>query len=240
MTERQGTARLRYAADLTRLGLSSVAGELAERDHPLADGVKRVQNVLRAAVSGDRVSGLGGPEGRIDFANERAVYGRSESDWRLCAPGLRYVGEPGEWYAYECDELDDDDPFWLLAILEGTVDAVSSGDESVRGERCRLFNGTASFKLAAGKATRRLSPPVAGSHEIGRAAPMTGELVNPVRPADDADALSFPIEVWLDDAGRIRQAVVHGPGKRVTQIELSRFSQPDPIELPAAGDVAPA
>ena len=155
MTERQRTARLRYAAGLTRFGLSSVADGLAERDHPWADGVTRVQNVLRAAVSADRVSGLRGPEGRIDFQNERALYGRSDSDWKLCAPGFRYLGEPGEWYAYECDELDDDDPFWLLAILEGTVDAISSGDETVRGESCRLFTGTASFKLAAGKATRR-------------------------------------------------------------------------------------
>ena len=64
--------------------------------------------------------------------------------------------------------------------------------------------------------------------------------MNPVLPADDEDALSFPIEVWLDDAGRIRQAVVHGPGKSLTQIELSGFAEPEPIELPAADDVSPA
>ena len=186
------------------------------------------------------MTGLRGPEGRIDFQNERALYGRGDSDWELCAPGFRHVGRPGEWYAYERDELDDDDPFWLLALLGGTVDAAANGDESVRGERCRLLTGTASFNLAAGNATRRLSPPVASSEEIGEAARATGELVNPVQPADDSNALSFPIEVWLDDAGRIRQAIVHGPGKSVTQIELSGFAEPDPIELPAAHEVTPA
>jgi hypothetical protein len=157
-TKGQRTARLRYAASFTRFGLSSVADALAEQSHPWADGVKRFQSALRAAVSADRVPGVRGPEGRIDFENERALYGRGDSDWRLFAPGFRYVGEPGGWYVHEREDLDDDDPFWLLAILEGTVGATSSGDETVLGERCRLFAGTADFKLAAGTTTRRPQP----------------------------------------------------------------------------------
>jgi hypothetical protein len=124
-------------------------------------------------------------------------------------------------------------------MLEGTVDATQGGDETVLGERCRLFTGTADFKLAAGTTTRRLSPPVAGSAEVADAAGATADVVDRSLRADDTDALSFPIEVWLDNVGRIRRAILHGAGKRLTQIELSAFAEPDPIALPASDEIVP-
>ena len=83
----------------------SFTDALAERDHPWAAGMRRLENVVRAAVSADRVPGLRGPEGRIDFENERAIYSQGDSDWKLFAPGSRYIGKPGEWYAGRPDGL---------------------------------------------------------------------------------------------------------------------------------------
>jgi hypothetical protein len=218
----QRTARLRFAAGLRRFGLSSVTDALAERDHPWAAGMRRVENVVRAAVSADRVAGLRGPEGRIDFEHERALYSQVDSDWKLFARDSRYIGKPGEWYADNPDGLYGNDPFWLLAILEGTVEATARGDETVDGETCHLYTGTADFKLAERNSTRQLKPPLSGS-------------VDP----DEGDSFSLPIEVWLDDDGRIRRAVIHWLGNSVTQMDLSGFAEPDPIALPVPSEIAP-
>jgi hypothetical protein len=178
---------------------------------------------------------LGGPEGRIDFERDRALYSQGDSVWKLLAPGSRYVGRPGEWYVDERDRLGADDPFWVLAIVEGTVEATASGDETVLGKPCHLYTGTADFKLATGNAARGLDPPLADTAEV--TSTTTADYVDDVNPADDMHALSLPIEVWLDDAGRICQAVVHGRDKSVTQMALWGFAEPDPIALPASDEI---
>ena len=217
--------------------MSSVADALDERAHPWTGGVKRFERALRAAGSADRVPGLRGPEGRIDFERGRALYGQGDSDWKLFAPGSRYIGKPGEWYADERDRLGADDPFWVFAILEATVEATRSGDETVLGKTCQLYTGTVDFKLATGKAARHLDPPLADTAEA--TSTTTGDDVNDVSPAGDMDGLSLAIEVWLDDAGRICRAVVHGRDKSVTKMELWGFAEPDPIALPGPGEILP-
>jgi hypothetical protein len=209
-------------SNLRRFGLSSFTDALAERDHPWAAGMQRVESVVRAVVSADRVAGLRGPEGRIDFENERALYSQGDSDWKLFARDARYTGKPGEWYAHSLDGLYANDPFWLLAILEGTVDATARGEERVDGETCHLYTGTADFKLAERNATRQLKPPLAGSAD-----------------PDERDSFSLPIELWLDDAGRIRRAVIHWLGNCLTQMDLSGYAETDPITLPVPGEIVP-
>jgi hypothetical protein len=192
---------------------------LAEAHHPWAGGLKRFESGLRGALSADRVAALGGPDGQIDFENERSLYIQGKSNWKLHAPGRTYIGEPGEWYAYEPNGLDEDDPFWLLAILEGTAEAAAQGDETVLGTTCHLHTAWADFNLATTNAGRQIDPP---------------------SPGDELDLSALPIEVWLDDSGRIRRALLHGPRRSLTQLELSHFSEPDPIVLPPSDEISPA
>jgi hypothetical protein len=201
-------------------GLSSVADELTARSHPAADNVKHLDSTLREVLSAERVAGLHGPDGLIDFERQRSLYGTDKSNLKLRVPGRSYVGEPGEWYADDRpDELWIDDPFWLLAILEAVVEAVAQGDEAALGTTCRRYTGLADFKLAGAIAGRVVNPP----------------------PAPERMNLSrLPIEVWLDDAGRIRRALLHGMGTSVTQMEMWAFGEPDPIELPPPGQVLSA
>ena len=117
----QRTARLRYAA-------GSPASDCPRSRRPSLNDItpgptaSSASKPLLRAVSADRVPGLRGPDGRIDFENERSLYSQGDSDWKL-SPGIRIRRRAGEWYVQERDDLDDDDPFWLLAILEGTVSA---------------------------------------------------------------------------------------------------------------------
>jgi hypothetical protein len=217
-TKAQRTARLRYAAGLSWWRPSSFADALAARHHPAADKVKRIEGTLRVALSPERVPSIRGPEGQIDFENQRSLYGHDKSNLKLHAPGRSYVGEPGEWYvADKPDELWVDDPFWLLAILEATVEAVAQGDEAAGGTPCHLYTGFADFDVAGAIGGRVVNPP----------------------PPDGRDLSRMPIEVWLDDAGRIRRALRHGIKKSVTQIEMWAFGAPDPIELPPPGKILP-
>lgn len=218
-TKAHRTARLRYAPGLRRIGLGSFAAALAEHDHPAAEKVKGIEHAVREALSAERVASLRGPEGRIDFENQRSLYGYDESNMKLHALGRSYVGEAGEWYVAETpDGPWDDDPFWLLAILEATVESVAHDDETARGQPFHLYTGVADFKLAGEIAGRALNPP----------------------PKDGLNLSRMPIEVWLDDVGRIRRAVLHGMDPSVTQIDMWAFDEPDPIELPPPGTILPS
>jgi hypothetical protein len=170
-------------------------------------------------LSADRVPGLRGPDGRIDFEHERSLYSQGKSTWQLHTVGHRYIGEPGEWYADEPTGLYDDDPFWLLAILPATIEAAAQGDETVLGTQCHLYSGFVDFNLAVTTTDRQIGPPLS---------------------AGQVDLSALPIEVWLDESGRIRRALLHGPTNSLTQLELSHFAEPDQvIAVPSPEEIFP-
>jgi hypothetical protein len=156
--------------------------------------------------------------GRIDFRNERSVYAHADDEWMLLAAGLVLEGEPGAWYASgsDSDVLTDDDPFWLLALIAGTVEATDEGPQAISGSRCVRYIAMADQALASSNSIRpfkRLRP-----------------------AADDERADQIPIEVWLDTEGRIRRVRLHR-GRAVTRMELLNFGGVPPIDVPGPSEL---
>jgi hypothetical protein len=216
-TKAEGTARIRYAAHFVD-GLPSLINALGKEHPAAATALKAVGSAMRRAVAPIALSTLPGPDGQIDFDNERSVYSRGKF-WKLYAPGREYIGQPGEWETErELDALTDEDPFWLLAVLAATVQATAHGDVMVLRTNCERYSGFADLQMAHTGSSQPIAPPF---------------------HADELDLSRLPIEVWLDTSGRIRQAILRGPGEHQTQLELSGFGQADRIALPKDDEVLP-
>lgn len=67
---------------------------------------------------------------------------------------------PGEWELeqHEDDTLGDDEPFWLLELVGGAVEASQLGSGHVRGEPCAHYQARASLSLASQRSARLLGP----------------------------------------------------------------------------------
>jgi hypothetical protein len=168
-------------------------------------------------VGGSMSWSLEGPDGRIDFRQQRSQYAREGSDWRFASPGLLLIGEPGKWEVarHDSEMLFDDDPFWLLELIAATVEATDEGSRLVRGTRCKRYLARADFALAASNATRPMEP--LPSSDVQR----TGRLL---------------IEVLIDGNDRIRRARLHRDRSRML-LELFDFGAPGPIDLPGPNEI---
>jgi hypothetical protein len=155
--------------------------------------------------------------GRIDFGEQRSLYAHGDDEWMLLAPGLMLEGQPGAWSAPRDDSevVIDDDPFWLLALIAGTVEASDEGSQSIRGSRCKRYIARADMGLAASKSVRPLEP---------------------MRASADERTDRIPIEVWLDAEGRIRRARLHR-GRAVMRLEFLSFGEVPAIELPEPAEI---
>jgi hypothetical protein len=114
--------------------------------------------------------------------------------------------------------LTDEDPFWLLELVSGTIGATDCGDEIVLGTACRRYQGMADLNQARANASRELLSP----------------LRSPGR--EDLDLTRFPVDAWLDPLGRLRRATLHiGPQK--TSLELADYGQAEGIDLPDDSEI---
>jgi hypothetical protein len=215
LTRAERTAGLRFVPSRIHVE-PSLDERLADRLPALGRGLRKLQSARRNIASLLHLSELSGPLGCIDFVADRSFYSEDEDEWVLTAPGREFMGEPGDW---ELTVSTDDavrlyEPSWLLELIATAVEATYEATESVVGETCRRYAVFGSFAAA----TRLLESP---------------------RTHGNGDLDRLLIDVWLDDAGRIRRAIFHGD-HALTTLELSDFGVPDPIELPGRGEIAPA
>jgi hypothetical protein len=210
LTRAERTAELRFLPSVLD-SAGSFEAMLKERSPRLAEGLRVLQGVVHDVMSHVNVSDIPGPSGRIDFAHDRALY-RGGGAWVLTAPGWNFIGEPGEWEADALDDatLGDDEPFWLLELIAAATAATDDGSDTVRGTACRRYGTVASFALASEQARRPLGPRRTIAH---------------------VDPKQLGIDVWLDEAGRIRRAILHGD-PTLMKLELCEFGRPDSIDLP--------
>lgn len=217
LTRAERTAELRFLPSVLDSG-GSLEAMLGERSPRLAEGFRVLQGVLNDVRSHLNVSDIPGPPGRIDFVHDRALY-RGGGAWVLTAPGWNFIGEPGEWEADALDDdtLGDDEPSWLLELIAAATTATDDGNETVRGIGCRRYGAVASFALASEQAKRSLGP----RRTIGH-----------------VDPEELAIDVWLDEAGRITRAILHGD-PTLMRLEFSDFGGPGLIELPTSDEFLP-
>jgi hypothetical protein len=219
LTRAERTAALRFVPSRIHVE-PSLDERLAERSPGLARGIRLLDGVRRDVMSRLEISELSGPVGRIDFVQHRCLYSQGDDGWTLAAPGLEFVGEPGEWekVVSENNILEGHiDPSWLLELVAAAVEAKDEGADRILGEACRRYGVVASFAGAAAQAGRPMDPP------------------DRTRNLDYERLL---IDVWLDDGGRIRRAIFHGD-QVLRMLELSDFGGPEPIELPGPEEILP-
>jgi hypothetical protein len=164
----------------------------------------------------DRVRTVDGCDGQIDLDGNRAIYGVGDS-WRLCADGVMYGGEPGEWEALDEDDggLGQAEPQWLLALLAGCVEAEEHEGVELGGVSWRHYRTVCDYSAADSGTERKVLPPFFG---------------------DDLDVSRLPVDVWLDREGRICRAVLHEGSARTT-LELANFGVPGRVTLPRPEEV---
>jgi hypothetical protein len=211
------TAALRFLP--TRIHVQpSLDERVAERSPLLGKAMWAAGDMRQKAMTRLQISDIPGPAGRIDFKNERCLYCEDEDQWTLTAPGLEFMGEPGEWEQVVSDEdalVDHIDPLWLLQLIAGVVEASEDGDEAVLGEPCKRYRTVASLPVASARSQRKMQPPSSRG---------------------DLDLNRLPIDVWVDAAGRIRRAILHRD-QSLTLLELSNFGEPGAIDLPESDEI---
>ena len=217
LTRAERTAELRFLPSVLDSG-RSLETMLGERSPLLAEGFRVLQGAHRIVRSHLNVSDIPGPAGRIDFVQDRALY-RGGGGWLLTAPGWDCIGEPGEW---EADALDDDtlgdnEPSWLLELIAAATTATDAGSDMVRGTPCRRYGTVASLALAREQASRPMGPR---------------------RTRDHLNPEGLPIDVWLDEASRVRRAVLLDD-RTLMKLELCDFGGPDSIDLPTPDEILP-
>jgi hypothetical protein len=200
-----------YAANTARLHFVSLRASFPLGEVLDGSGHGQTAGMVREVAAfgkraADRFVGghPGEPSGVIDFVQQRSLYARSAENWFLTTPRCEFSGEPGEWELEIAadDAIGYNQPFWLLALLAGLVDAQSEDERTLRDERCRVFKAVASHSRAA------------------KAAPMTlGPFGGGPRLAEALDVERMPLEVWLDGENRVlagglgdRRGMAHEPG----------------------------
>ena len=72
-----------------------------------------------------------------------------------------YHGRPGDWdFERRGDDLDEDDPFWLLAVIAATTEAAEVGADRIFGSDCTQYRAIADFAQARSAASQQLSSPL--------------------------------------------------------------------------------
>ena len=220
LTRAERTAALRFVPSQIHAE-PSLDERLTDAGHDaLGRGLRLVERVRHEVMARLQISELPCAIGRIDFVQDRCLYSEGDHGWTLAAPGLEFVGEPGEWERVVVEDslLEGHvDPSWLLELVAAAVEAKDEGTEAVFGEACQRYGVAASFATALAQAQRPMDPPDG-----------TGNL--------DYERLS--IDVWLDHQGRITRAVFHGDNM-LRMLELSDFGGPKPIELPRPVEILP-
>ena len=219
LTRAERTAALRFVPHriTSEVSLDTM---LEERSPRLAGGFRLVRGLAREVRSHLNLSEIGGELGRVDFVNDRCLY-PGGGGWVLDAPDANFIGEPGEWEGEVKDDegLGEDSALWLVDLVAGAVEASEQGPGKMLGAERVRYSAIADFASAATLSRRQLYPPLT----FGR----------------DLDPSRLPIDVWLDDAGRIRRAIFRRD-RTVMTLELSEFGVPDLIELPPPEEVVPA
>ena len=213
-TEAAGTARVRYVC-----GMLSALPSLVDavgRHHPTTAVILRLVGRASRRMVPESSSSLPGPDGVIDFRNSRAMYSHG-AFWQLIADGQDYSGHPGEWWVGPADDVSEENPFWLLGLLAATAEVTTETDETIRGVRCRRYDAFADFHHA-----RQTDPALAA----------------PLRDGQQ-DLSKLPIQVWVDSAGLIREAVYWREDDWQTRIQLSDHGVPDPVEVPNEHELVP-
>jgi hypothetical protein len=214
LTREEGTAALRF--EPSRIHVQPPLDEmLADRSPGLGGTMRLLGSARRTVMSHLGISELSAPVGRIDFVHHFSVYSDGDDGWWLFSPGREFIGRPGEWEAVdiENDTLETQDPAWLLALIAAAVEAEDDGPEAVLGARCHRYGVASSFSLAQMQVGRSMEPP-RGNLDLERLA----------------------IDLWLDDADRIRRAIFRGD-QILAILELHDFGVPDPIELPGLTEI---
>lgn len=212
-----GTAVLRFVPLIFRLG-DSLADTLEDRGHRSSAVALRLADQLTGHVrAAAGISEIGGRPGVADFRQERFLIDEGHDDvpqWTIFTPGEEYANGPDDWEVVRDDAtlIGYREPAWLLALIEGVVDAHREGSEHVLGQPSTRYEATVSFSEAAIRSSRTLQRPV----------PVQNVAVDPDR---------LPSKVWLDDDGRLVKAVLR-LGRGVMIIELSEFGVPEPVALP--------
>jgi len=219
LTRAEGTAAIRFLP--SRIELRPTLEErVSERSPGVARAMRGVGGARREIMTSLQISEITGPPGRIDFVQERSLYAEDEDQWVLHTPGVEFMGAPGEWERVVAEDhaVQAHEPLWLLRMIAAATDARYEQPDPVLGVRCDRYTVFASFELAARQAARPIEPPT----------DTPGKL----------DLERLPIDLWLDDAGRVRRAIFHTE-PILMMLELSDFGQPDPIELPRPEEVLP-
>jgi hypothetical protein len=156
------------------------------------------------------------PGDRIDFRSRCSIQ-RGSVESQLITPGRILFGNPGAWELTD-DELEEvwqEDPFWLLELVDTIEQASDEGTDKVRNDRCRRYRATIHFMTAAASARRRLQTPI---------------------PFDLDPPGTAPVDVWLDDLGRVRAVRLYRSSGRAS-LELERFGQVVPVPVPGDEEI---
>ncbi|MCD6727702.1 MAG: hypothetical protein LT070_10770 [Solirubrobacteraceae bacterium] len=207
-----GLARSRFEFDM---GWGEVDwGGVAERLPAWIRVAGHVAKPLMRRVVGEIDASDDPEEGIVDLAGHRSAMCPRHRPIAVVVGSRQWYGRPGD-VLEERDSFaaDSTQPLWLLSLLKGTVRAVPVDAVRVRGVPCRAFSVTADL-LRASAATAGGLP----SCEVLRA----------------EDLLRLPLEVAIDDAGRIRRvagdATFGTTGNTAYVVELWDFGAVPQIE----------
>jgi hypothetical protein len=212
-TEAAGTARLRYVSGM-RAALPALVDAVATKHRTAGAALRLVGRAAHRMVA-ERSSSLPGPDGVIDFTNRRVMYSHG-AFCQLIADGQDYSGHPGEWYVGPADGVSEGSPFWLLSLVAATVEVTTEAAETIRGVSCRRYDAVADFDQARRTTSLALAVP---ARVVRR------------------DLSRLPVQVWVDSAGLIREAVYWGEDQRQTRIQLSAHGVPESVEVPRDQDL---
>lgn len=216
-TRHAGPTRLRYLVAYNRLTRWS-PDDLLERgvDPPRAWRGAVTQWLPSIVKSGGLVT-LPGEDGVIEFNHNRSLHSTGD-EWNLFYDGTLYSGRPGAWDIEERDlPLAEDEPAWLLQLIEGCRRVEDLGLVEIDGRRWRHAALACDLEAAAGRATRAMMPP---------------------SPFEDVDLAILPVEVWVDMDGRLNRAVLHRRQSRGrTALEIYGFGEAEPIPRPRPEEV---
>ena len=153
-------------------------------------------------------------------------------------PMLEQLGVDTEWVSFDMAELTkaaggidiaqlqgNNDPTQALAMLKGVADDVEEvGEEEVRGTDTTHYRATVDLEAAL-----RESGGVTDPEQFERFLDLLGRE-------------QVPVDVWIDDEGRVRRQTyeqpIPGQSQSLTMtIELYDFGTDDEIELPDPDDV---
>jgi len=219
LTRAERTAAIRFLP--SRIELRPTLEErMSERSPGLGRAMRAAGGARREIMTALQISEISGQSGRIDFIHERSPYAEDEDQWVLHTPGVEFMGGPGEWERVLADEhaVQAREPLWLLRVIAAATEATYEGPDSVLGVQCDRYIVFASLRLAARQGARPIEPPTGTGGKL--------------------DLERLAIDLWLDDAGRVRRATFHGESI-LMMLELSNFGRADAIELPRPEEVLP-